>query len=380
MSEAQIDPPRAAFPESDAAEGSDSSAARSTAGEVAETGTPARGRRPAALVAVLALATALVAAVVAGSTWWQYRQFYVALSTADRESAAALERVRASMRELQDRLGASESAGASTRDTLQTLDDRVDSLPARLAALEERLRTVQGVSVDVREQWLRAQAEHYLTLANAELRMAGRWETAIAALELADDALRELGTPAVAGVREQIAAELIALRSVRLPDVAGLSYSLDRLARSVPELPMRRELTGNFAAAPAPPSVQEAEPGFYRLWLSFKEAVASMIRVEQRQAPVTMALSEQEGILLEHQLSLELLSARLALLRAEPELFRQSIAAASALLDRSFDTSAAPVESALRLLAGMADLDVAPEPPDISASLELMRRLPAGAN
>ena len=84
---------------------------------------------------------------------------------------------------------------------------------SRLAAepvrdLERRLDAVQGGSFDARGDLLRSEAEYYLTVANTELGLAGDWENAIKALELADGLLAELADPRLGPVREAIAGEL----------------------------------------------------------------------------------------------------------------------------------------------------------------------------
>ncbi len=49
--------------------------------------------------------------------------------------------------------------------------------------------------------------------------------------------------------------------------------------------------------------------------------------------------------------------------------------AATALLERYFDTTEVAVESSIALLAEMVDVDIAPSRPDISGSLNLLRSL-----
>ena len=116
----------------------------------------------------LALVFAFVAITVAGMLWWQYRQFYVSLDQTDNAAAAALERVRAEQRALQDDL---ENVGddiAAMRQLNAGVTDRVDSLPSRFADLERRLDAVQGGSFEARADLLRSEAEYYLAVANTE--------------------------------------------------------------------------------------------------------------------------------------------------------------------------------------------------------------------
>jgi uroporphyrin-3 C-methyltransferase len=325
------------------------------------------------LASGLALICALLAAAAAGFLWWQYRQFDIDLDQADADSAVSLQAVRADVRALEDRIADLIGSNEATRGLVADVDERVGALPSRLLDLEEQLSATQGVSADARRRWLRAEAEYFLAIANAELTLAGRWENAITALELADEKLLELANPVFGGVRERIAAELIALRAVRLPDVEGLSYGLSRLAQGSRTLPMRSTLPSNFETDGAVPA--EDVTGLARVWLSLKNAVAGMVSIERRDEVVVRSLSTEEQALLRQQLELELLLARLSLVSGQSEVFRLSVVAAEELLARHFDTGQVAVESAIALLREMALLDIAPERPDISGSLSLLRSL-----
>jgi uroporphyrin-3 C-methyltransferase len=180
---------------------------------------PPRGVQRAVFASTVALLFAFVAVMVAGMLWWQYRQFYVSLDETDAAAAEALARVRAEQRALQDALSDADDDIAALRQSDTNVDARLDALPGRFAELEERLDAVQGGSFDARGDLLRSEAEYYLTVANTELTLIRDFESAATALELADRRLAELGTPELAPVREAIAGELLALRSLRLPDV-----------------------------------------------------------------------------------------------------------------------------------------------------------------
>jgi uroporphyrin-3 C-methyltransferase len=325
------------------------------------------------LVSGLALICALLAAAAAGFLWWQYRQFDAGLDQADADSAVSLQAVRADVRALEDRIADLIDSNEATRGLVADVDERVGALPSRFLDLEEQLSATQGISPDARRRWLRAEAEYFLAIANTELTLAGRWENAVTALELADKKLLELANPMFGGVRERIAAELIALRAVRLPDVEGLSFGLSRLAQGSRTLPMRSTLPSNFETDGAVPA--EDVTGLARIWLSLKNAVAGMVSIERRDDSAVQPLSADERALVRQRLELELDLARLGLVRGRQETFQQSIAIAKALLERRFDTAEVAVESAIALLDQMAGLDVAPARPDISGSLGLLRGL-----
>ncbi len=331
----------------------------------------------AALFSSMALVLAFVAIMVAGMLWWQYRQFYVSLDETDAAAAEALNRVRAEQRALRDELDDADEDIAALRQFDASLAERLDAVPGRFAALEERLDAVQGGSFDARGTLLLSEAEYYLAVANTELTLAGDFETAATALELADRRLAELGNPELAPVREAIRGELLALRSLRLPDIEGIVFSLGRLAARADELPLRADLPASLAGEPDPKL--EAEPGLGRLWLAIKGTLLDLVRVERRDDPVPQAMSAAERALARRQLEIELELARIAALRADEQAFASGLETAIAILERDFDAAAADIEGALALLRELRNFDIDPERPDVSGSLNLLRAQRDGA-
>jgi uroporphyrin-3 C-methyltransferase len=314
-----------------------------------------------------------MAIAVAGMLWWQYRQFYVSLDETDASTAVALERIRAEQRSLQDGLRDVRDSLEAMRQRNVAFGERVDALPGRLAELERRLDAVQGGSFNARSNLLRSEAEYYLTVANTQLTLAADWDNAIKALELADGLLVELAQPSLAPVREAIADELLSLRSVRLPDIEGVVFSLGRLAGRVDGLPLRADLPERFADRPEAES--GAEPGLARLWLAIKRTLLGIVHIERRDEPVPQALSAMERSLARRQLVVELDFARLAALRAQTQAFRSSLDRAIAILQQDFAVNSAEIDGALTLLRELRGFELEPPRPNIGDSLSLLRRL-----
>jgi uroporphyrin-3 C-methyltransferase len=197
------------------------------------------------------------------------------------------------------------------------------------------------------------------------------FESAVTALELADGRLAELGNPELAPVREAIAGELLALRSLRLPDIEGIVFSLGRLAARADDLPLRADLPPSLSAESA--ASLDAEPGLGRLWLAIKGALLDIVRIERRDDPVPQALSAAERALARRQLTIELELARIAALRADRQAFTSGLETAIAILRRDFDAASVDVEGALALLGELRSFEIDPERPELSRSLNLLR-------
>jgi uroporphyrin-3 C-methyltransferase len=334
---------------------------------------PPPGVQRALFSSSVALLFAFIAIMVAGMLWWQYRQFYVSLDETDAVAAQSLERLRAAQRGLQDEIGDVGGDVAMLRQLNTSLGERLDAMPSRFVALEQRLDAVQGGSFDARGTLLRAEAEYYLSLANTELVLAGDFERAMTALELADGRLAELGDPELAPVREAIAGELLALRSTRLPDIEGIVFGLGRLAGRIDDLPLRADLPVSLASERA--AELAAEPGLERLWVAVKRTLLDLVRVERRDEPVPQVLSNAARALTRRQLEIELTLARVAALRGDEQAFASGLETARTLLEREFEVETGEVEGALALLRELRAFDIAPPRPDISGSLSRLRAL-----
>ncbi len=335
--------------------------------------TPPRRAGGISWLAVFALLVALASASMAGFLWWQSRLFYVTLDEADDSSLAALRQARTEIVGLEDRLDDLRREDGNLNAALATLRDDLERLPPRLVGFEERLQGLQGVSEDSRRAWLRAEIQYLLSLANMELGLAGRWDTAIQALTLADGKLRELANPSLMPVRDAIADALQRLQAVPLTDTEGMSLTLGNLAARVGELPLKTP--ANHNESDGEPAAIDEPPGVDRALASLKAAVTGLVNIERRDGPVRRALTVREEALLRLSLELELEAARLSLLRGDEAAFQTSLATAERNLIAEFNAADNGVQGALNTVANLKRISIDPPRPDISQPLTLMRRL-----
>jgi len=288
---------------------------------------------------------------------------------------------------------------ASSNDSLATLDDGIaalaqtdartsaeleamrqdtdarlqlfDSLPSRLSNLESSMSSLQGVSAGARNTWLLAEAEYYMQIANAQLQLAGNPHLATLALGMADERIVQLSDPALTEVRQAIADELAALEVMDKPDIQGITLTLSSLARVVDSLPLRQMADTRTGEN------EEIDPdisGVDRAWASVKGAVSGLVKVTGPDQTAIPLLTPDAVYFLRTNLTLQLQAARLALLRGEQAVFRQSLDDAAAWLEQYFDAESAQVGSALETLDEIRGGMLAVTTPDISQSLRLLRQ------
>ena len=292
-----------------------------------------------------------------------------------------IDAAREALAAIEAELGELSQADSGLSDKIDVLErdinDRMrllDSLPKRISSFEAALATLQGVSTGARDTWLLGEAEYYMQLANAQLQLAGDPEMAARALSMADERIAQLANPALTNVRVSIADELAALGGMRTPDVEGITLQLASLARVVESLPLRRiERIEDDVAEETDEEIGRLD----RAWNSIKEATSGLVKHRTTDLEIMPLIAPEAESFLRTNLTLQLQTARLSLLRGEQSVFEASLADAAAWLELYFDADNAQVSTARETIAEVSGGMFAVAAPDISGSLRLLRQFNA---
>ncbi len=377
-SEDDIDVPTAAQTSGDAATDAVFAEDEFTAADVSPK--PSSTRLPALL--------SLAAVGIAGIALAGF--FYLAFSTGDDEreddgTAAYLAtlsdsvgKTEASLREMQTRLvELANKGGTSAADTaalerrFETRLRTLEPVAERILRLERSFSALQGISTGVQDTWLLAETEYYMQIANAQLQLAGNPHLATLALKLADERLLQLADPALTNVRQILSNELQALEVLEKPDIEGATLTLASLAGLADSLPLRQEM--QTSRADAEPLDAELS-GVDRALASLKGAIGDVVTVRRTDESVRPLIAPEAVYFLRANLALQLQVARLALLRGEQAVFRQSLDDAATWMEEYYDVRSTPVRSALQTLREIRDSSFVAAVPDISESLRMLRQ------
>lgn len=342
---------------------------------------PARHKSGSGLIAWLALLVALLALAAFAFEFIRDRDPVVETTETDTALAdvtSSLQAVRESITTLQQELAAmSETAVARERELAaieRRFNDRlqqIDAQAVRIATVEGSVSSLQGISAGARDTWLLAEAEYYMQIANAQLQLAGNPELAAHALRFADERLLQLGNPALTEVRRVLSDELRALSVMENPDTTGVTLALASLAGVVDSLPLRHEVQ---RAEPMDDAIDPELSGVDRAMASLRNAVDGVVSVRRTDETVRPLIAPEAQYFLRANLALQLQGARLAVLRGEESIFRQSIDDATEWLDEYYDTESAAVQNAQQTLGDIRDSVFSVDTPDISESLRLLRQ------
>ncbi len=312
-------------------------------------------------VAVLALATA-------GYALWRLdatRDRLEDVATAARAHDAERELLRAELRSLDER---EQRAAREVEVRLAALAD----VPRQVRELANATEELRGRAQGPERAWSRAEAMYLLELAQRRLALDQDVETAVVALEAADERLASLRDASFANVRQQIARELQALRAVRLPDTTGIIARLAGMEERALHLPVK-----GIVAAERRLSEQETLPQSFlpRAWAMLRNTFANLIRVRELDDTAGGVVTQEEALLRRAHLQLLLFAARTAVARHDADAYRNALSSARTWLGQLFDLSSPAAQVMLKELQALEPVHISPPLPDISGSSAALRRL-----
>ncbi len=326
----------------------------------------ARTPRPARFSSGLALMLAAIALI--GSAYLWYLLFYAHPELINTDIAGRLEQIETDGRELHERLGGQD-------EQLQTLRDHQDAIKGAL----EKIHTDLARN---RAEWLLTESEQLLVIANHRLQMARDVRSALSALRAADQQLKLIVNPNVLPVRKELAREIALLDALEKIDVNGIALRLGTLADGVGRLPLALDArwqkdkpaardTQDKKASDKP----EAESGWRKAARNLWADLLNLVRLRTDVEVQKPLLPPEQQYFLRENLRLMLYGAQNALLQGGVTTYQQNVKSAARWVREYFDTNTQVVSATLAELDKLAAMKLAAELPDISASLEALRRV-----
>ena len=236
-------------------------------------------------------------------------------------------------------------------------------LEASIVALQRQLGKTRG-------DWLLADAEYLLSVANQRLHLVGDVGTTREALEAADQRLRESGDASVFNVREQIAKEIALLNGVVVPDIVGIYADIQHLQDAVESLSVflpHAEKEPEKAAKP-----QDLTAEGHEILDKVAKELEGYVVLRHTEQPVNAILSPAEAHFIKQQLKVRLEMIEIALVQQNDTLFISSIANAKEWLQRNFAENL-QTEQFIAELDKLSGVQLHSQYPDVSGSLRMLK-------
>lgn len=249
-----------------------------------------------------------------------------------------------------------------TEKLISTRDDLTDEI----IQVKRQLGKTRG-------DWLVADAEYLLSIANQRLHLMGDINTTRMALEAADQRLRESGDTAAFKVREQIAKEIAGLQNVTVPDIVGMYSSVQLLKDHADKL----AVVLPYAGKPLTQSKQihdheddqETSHGVLGSALILLEGYVTVRHSDQ---PVTEILTAEEVIFIRQQLNVKLEMIKISLVQQNDVLYKTNIADTKQWLNTNF-TQNKSAKNFHAELDRLNAIQLQNQFPDISKSLKMLK-------
>ncbi len=247
----------------------------------------------------------------------------------------------------------------------QKLELTVEKLTKSMQQIQRQLGKTRG-------DWLIADAEYLLSIANQRLLLVGDLNTTKEALIAADQRLRESGDAAAFKVREEIAKEIALLNKVQVPDIVGIYSKIQLLIDNVDKLATLLPYEGKeITLSEHKQEVQEQEHTHDLLDSALIE-LEGLVAIRHTEQPVKAILTVEQARFLKQELRIKLEMVKLALVQQNDALFKKSITDAKTWLANNFAHNK-DNDSFIKELDRLRAIQIRTQFPDVSKSLKMLR-------
>lgn len=277
-------------------------------------------------------------------------------------------------RQLDQALASVEETGAAmeaARDAIEEGESarqrELEELREGLVELEDR---IASFSANDHQNWLRAEAQYLLRLANQRVIMARDVDSALALLGSADSILKDLDDPSMYEVRAAIAAEQAALRAVPRVDVEGIYLRLSALIEQAGQL-----VIFELPEIEAQPEGEPADDWQTRLERGYEEAahkLSEYLVIRRRDVPMQALMDPQWEGLVRQNLRMLLEQAQVALLSGNQTLYGESLERAQHWVAQFFESDATAAQAMAREITQLSGQTVSTSMPDLTRSLNAL--------
>lgn len=254
-------------------------------------------------------------------------------------------------------------------------EEQINTIHSEQENLRKNLINIVRNKEHLRNDWLMAEAEYLVQLANHRLLLEKDVTTAAVALKAADARLAEVADPALLNVRKILANDLQTLNNIPTIDLAGLSVTLSALSNNIPNLPLRipdpkthkLTQTEKTSASSEVKSIKDLPAAIWR-------DIKSLIVIRNHQKAVEPLLSPNQHFFLVQNLALLVEQSRLALLNGHNEIYHERLATTEKWISQYFDAEHNVTRNMLASIIELQKFDIDPPLPDISSTFSAIKK------
>ena len=235
------------------------------------------------------------------------------------------------------------------------MQQKIQQQQATLDNTDTNLQTVLQNQGKGTSAYTLSEIKYLISLANLHLRFNRDIATAIVLLQTADDRTSQLTDPTLLDLRQALANDMTALKTIPVIDREGILTRLTALQQQITQLPLA------IAAASEPSSVDSTTKDKVKGWKKplreMGDAFKQLIIVRHRDPMLDQLIAPDQEFYLREYINLLFEQARWAVLQGDVAVYISSLQQAKMWLNRYF---AGNPQAMQQMLAMLNDLQVTP--------------------
>ncbi len=316
----------------------------------------------------------LILLLVGGAIYWLYDRQQELRLQIEKKIQQIDSKTTEVVSEIKETTSSVTESSSSLQSSLAELKARVEELANGQKVLSESLDVIQNQKPKQETDWVLAEVEYLLTVAQQRISLERDVTTALKALEAADAKLRDLGNPNLNPIREQLIKEMNALRGVEDADISGIVLYLSDVTSRVESLPLKDFEVPTLKDMKKMAGKEETSSRSWKeVLLAMWDDLVKLVEIKDQEVPDEILFDPELRYFLQQNLQLELTSAKLSALQRDTGGMKASLTRVSEILKRYFDVEAASVKSILEELDRLQKLDLKPPMPVITKSLNMLK-------
>ena len=225
------------------------------------------------------------------------------------------------------------------------------------------------------QAWQLEEAESLLRIAQQRLVISRDVRSALALFVSADEILKQISDPAIFTIRNILASDVAALRSVVEIDVQGVYLQLGVLAKNIGAMQV---VSGSAEQLASSEEIHlnkidnENDSGFFDAVLA---KLGEYVVVRRSDEAIQPLLTIEQEFYIKQNIQLQLEQARLALLRGQEDIYRNSIESALSNIDVYLEEDARKKQSLVEALTLLHGNEIVVQLPLVTNTLAALQQI-----
>jgi uncharacterized protein HemX len=315
----------------------------------AKTGT-AKGRTLGFILLGLLL---LLTMAVAVYTLYQNQQVQQAWQSAKTDASQQIQTLRQQVNQAQNQLQTQQQFNQSAQQELAKQQQALLQLNQALTATQQKVRILSGRQ---KQDWLLAEAEYLIRLAEFKLTLEKDIVSALALLKTADQRIVTMADNSLLELRQALATDMSYLNALEQPDLSGIAAQLIALSQQIPKLQLialefeQPSKTNQKITETASAETKSQGFSFASIYDNF---LADFITIKDHSQPLKPLMSVSQRSHLNANIELALQLAQRALFNSDTLLYQHHLSQAVEWINEYFifNAEAKAVVASLNQLA-----------------------------